>query len=126
MSRIVRTSLAVLATLAAVCAAVLVGSSSSQAAPPTNTDVGQATCVTDASGFCTIPHNLGVRPLHVDVTSIAPVVGAANMCTQGTVSSYTTISFRVRCFNPGGGFLANREVTLSFEANAVVETPPVR
>jgi hypothetical protein len=89
------------------------------AATPTPPLVDQRTITvtTDANAYATVPHRLGVAPTAVVVTAVAPIAGpkiAGNVDADG----YTSTTFRVRVFQPGGAGFTSASVTLAYAAYA--------
>ncbi|WP_410645451.1 hypothetical protein [Amycolatopsis sp. lyj-346] len=93
-----RAALAALAGAAAVTAGAIAFADASAAAGPSPAPLvqaGLASCVTDGSGYCTVPHHLGLVPEAILVSAVTPA--AANSYLLSTVQgSYTPATFRVR------------------------------
>jgi len=126
-----RTALAALAGAAAVTAGAIAFAGASAAAGPSSApavQAGQATCVTDGSGYCTVSHGLGVTPQAIVVSAITP--NAAGGYLISTVQgSYTATAFRVRAMAGQDTPKTSGRIWFSYAAYGTsapaTSTPPV-
>lgn len=83
---------------------------------------GQPVCTLDASGYCTVTHNLGYQPAGVVVTS-------DKEGQLGTTDQITATTFRVRWgwyerINGSNRFAAGTQIAFSWVPGGEVATPP--
>jgi len=127
-----RTALATLAGAAAVTAGAVAFAGASAAAGPSPAPVvqaGQATCVVDGSGYCTVSHSLGVQPEAILVTPITPDAAYGYLLSTVQGSS-TATTFRVRAMASQDTPKTYGQIWFSYAAYAApsvpgTSTPPV-
>lgn len=84
-------------------------------------DTGHVVATTDASGWVTVSHGLGVVPSYADVSVESPNSGAPRPDVR-YVTNYTATTFRVRFIREGGG---SPYSNASVRFNWFVTTDPV-
>ena len=104
--------------VAALFIAAQMGVSQSQAP---SWDTGHVVATTDASGWVTVTHGLGVVPSFADVSVENPNSGGPRPDVR-YVTSYTATTFRVRFIREGGGSAYSNA---SVRFNWFVTTDPV-
>lgn len=105
--------IALVAILAFSLALLSGGLPSANAIPVGSSASGTATCTTDASAYCTVPHDLGKLPNSVIATSKSP-----NLVGDVAVDNFTATNFRVRAWGANGTLIVNRAITITWAAFA--------
>lgn len=121
-----RTAFAALGGAAVVTVAAITFAGASNAVGPSPApivQVAQATCVTDANGFCTVTHSLGTVPAAIVVSANTP--SPFNAFVLNTVlGSYTPTTFQVRAMFNQTTPKANGQIWFTYAAYGVATTPP--
>ncbi|MEV6447785.1 hypothetical protein [Amycolatopsis sp. NPDC051716] len=125
MGNTARTALAALAGAAAVTAGAVAFAGASAAAGPAPApavQAGQATCVIDSGGYCTVSHGLGEVPEAIVVSPITP--DAADGYLLSTVQdSATATTFRVRAMATQDTPKTSGRIRFSYAAYAAASVP---
>jgi hypothetical protein len=125
MGNTARNALATLAGAAVVTAGAVAFAGASAAAGPAPApavQAGQATCVIDSGGYCTVPHGLGEVPEAIVVSPITP--GAAYGYLLSTVQdSATATTFRVRAIATQDTPKTSGRIWFSYAAYATAPVP---
>jgi hypothetical protein len=97
------------------------GTGAAIATPVSSSASGTTTVTTDASGYATIPHDLGSVPNSVIATSKSPL-----LVGDVAVDSFTATNFRVRAWGANGTVIASKSITVSWAvfAGPAATTPP--
>lgn len=121
-----RSAFAALGGAAVVTVGVIAFAGASNAVGPTpapSVQAAQATCVTDANGFCTVAHSLGAVPAAIVVSANTPSVFNGFMLNT-VLGSYTATSFQVRAMFTQTTPKANGQIWFTYSAYGVAATPP--
>src|SRR5690606_26613684 len=115
------------AAIGTAVAALVFGSAltfTATADTPTNMVERRATsCTTDAQGYCTIEHSLGVAPETILLEERIPA-GQKPFDAHVVTSTYTADDFKVRVMNLDGTPRAGKKTFITYQASALKEDGP--
>jgi len=115
------------AAIGTAVAALVFGSAltfTATADTPTNMVERRATsCTTDAQGYCTIGHSLGVAPETILLEERIPA-GQKPFDAHVVTSTYTADDFKVRVMNLDGTPRAGKKTFITYQASALKEDGP--
>src|SRR5690606_32315634 len=110
------------AAIGTAVAALVFGSAltfTATADTPTNMVERRATsCTTDAQGYCTIEHSLGVAPETILLEERIPA-GQKPFDAHVVTSTYTADDFKVRVMNLDGTPRAGKKTYITYQASAL-------
>jgi hypothetical protein len=121
-----RTAMTALGGAVVVAAGAVVFASVSGAVGPSPVpavQAAQATCVTDAGGFCTVSHTLGTVPEAIVVSPNTPSPFNGFMLNT-VLGSYTATTFQVRAMFTQTTPKAGGQIWFTYAAYGVAATPP--
>lgn len=125
-----RVAYATLAAGALLVPTMLLGSASSEAPATAKVVEGVVVdCVTSSgdfvtlNGYCTIEHDLGVKPTSVVASGVAPIAGP-DIPMSILTDSYTATTFRIRAFDQASAGMKGKHIWLSYTAVADPASPP--